>query len=223
MSATIFWKPDSGGGKAKGALVEQQNSFEIVGLSRKQLLGLWLAAMFLGAGLFGIGCWLGSWIKPKQIINEQNASKAINFNKSFAQGSKKIIPKKLKLLPSKKTPPVAASTAHENEYENEDAYVNYSLSNLETEDTGPTEEEKPTPHFIVIGIYKHKDHAKELAIRVKAFGRMAKIKEENNTYLVYLGPYENRMHAKSELQALTSMTPISGSIMDSLPSSEGKI
>lgn len=181
MTATVLWKADENGGKAKGSWMEQ-NALQVVGLSRKQLLGLWLGAMFLGAGLFGIGCWIGALIKPAGYKKQTTNGYAM-------QHVQKVVQIK-----------AAQSVAQ------------------------PTEKQEVTTDeicYIVLGIYRHKDNAKDLEARIKAYGKIPNIKEQSNqTIVVYLGPYSSKIAAQSDLDSLSQGTYINGSILKTLPGDE---
>lgn len=204
MTQKILFKEDNeqGEGKAKGVWMSEENEQDIpqiVGLSKLQFFGFLLAAILMGAGIFGIGYTVAYFKKEhvkkeekKQILNHKAISESMD-------SAKENIPGKEYFNSSDSETAVAKKDAN--------ADINDNI--LEVYDN--------KEFFVILGFFKNESETKLLLSKLKDLGKNGKIKTHEGYLLVYMGPYKSESIAQSEVDSITLSTSLSASIMRSLP------
>ncbi len=219
MSIKIFYKDEDGQdeGKAKGAWVEEEENEgapEFVGLSKKQFFGFLIAAILMGAGIFGIGYTL-AYFKKEHVIDKKKS--AISLNKDAIAASEEngmsMIPGSSYVnYPGKSsgeggeggdspTPPEdtkqAIATSNANAHVTENTYEIYN-------------EKK---YYVSLGMCKTEEEAKKLIDIVKGLGKTGNMKNHELGFIVYLGPFGSRSQAQTEVDAIELSTSLTASIV----------
>ena len=202
MGSKVLWKSENGG-KAKGVFMEEDKSFQLVGISKGQLFGMWIGAMLLGAGLFGIGYWIGTLIKKPTKQTVTHIPSKNNIKRSVSHS---------KLSHSNLSHAKSKGIHHPHHHK-----VDFILA----EPKHSEEKEKETL-FLVLGLFNKKENTKHLAQKVKSLGEAAKVKSNGSEYIVFLGPFDSQEAAKESQSKILTSISISGSIMRSLPSGDSQ-
>jgi hypothetical protein len=194
MPIEILFTTDGEKSKAQGVFMpkEENDIPQIVGLSKKQFFGFFIAALLMGAGMFGIGYTLAYFKKSTNQTEYIAPQETANQNKKNKYG--KII------------------KALDNEY------LDGKISTLLNSDSNENIESqaKEQVYYVTLGVYKNENEGQKLIATLSKLGKTGHIKQSENGYILYLGPYNSLSLAQNEIDSIYISSSLSGSITQTL-------
>jgi len=218
MSVKISYKEEDG--EAKGAWVEEENEGqapEFVGLSKKQFFGFFIAAILMGAGIFGIGYTL-AYFKKEHVTQAAKKKSAISLDKdaidqsaqagvSMVPGSSYVnYPGKSSGEGGEETPAPPSESAQGIASENANAHVTENAEEIYS----------ARKYYVSLGMCKTEEEAKNLIDILKGLGKAGNIKGHELGYVVYLGPFVSRSQAQAEVDSIELSTSLTASVVRTL-------
>jgi uncharacterized protein (UPF0333 family) len=172
---------------------------EIVGLSKWQFFGFFLASILMGAACFGLGYTL-AFFKSKS-NNANNPPGAHNQHASEHGDSKNQV----KLNKS-------ATEEYVGSYYNLPPDNLVEISNAK-ENERKSAQPKIVKTFIIMGLFNSQAAAADLQKKLEKIGKASQIKNNTINFTVFLGPYESYDQAKNERDAIALTCSLSGSLV----------